>query len=128
MGQREQYRTGVYRRPPLHRRGHVRRSLAVAKPAAARATASHYLILDHPRWRRRLGLEHLPFLHPDHRRVVQASAAAGAAARLDPDPLVRVGDLPAGRTRLAGLPTRLAARPTPTALKLRIFMWLWVDL
>src|SRR5205823_11584173 len=109
VGQRGQHPPRGHRRPPLHRRLHPPRRLPVTHPPATLTPAGHHLILDHPRRRRRRTFEHLPPLHPHHRRIGKIRAAPATPTRLHPDPLIRIINLPPGHPRL----TRLLSRPTP---------------
>ena len=76
-------------------------------------------MLGHPH-RHRGQVEHLPPLHIHLRRAYQVRAAASARTGLMPQPLVRIGDLPQRRTRMPGLPARLASTPTPQRPRCRL--------
>ena len=76
-------------------------------------------MLGHPH-RHRGQVEHLPPLHIHLRRAYQVRAAASARTGLMPQPLVRIGDLPQRRTRMPGLPARLASTPTPQRPRRRL--------
>lgn len=94
-------------RPILHWRCHtLRRGTARGNPTGA--AACDELVLGDPH-RHRRQIEHLPPLHPDFRGLCQVSAAAGARARLVPQPLVRLVDQRQRRPRMSRLPARFAA-------------------
>jgi hypothetical protein len=105
--------------PVLGTPGRPGRRLAFGHRPAAGAAAGLHPVLGYVRPRRRWrGLEHLPGVHPLHRRIRQFTPAPPATGRRTLDDLVRVGHLPQRRpgrprllARLATLP--LAQRPIP---------------
>jgi hypothetical protein len=102
-------------RPILHRRHNPRRGGAAWSPT--RAATGDGLRFGHLHPHRRQ-IKHLLSLHTHLWR--QTRTADTAAARLMPQPLIRINNLRQRRPRLSGLSTWLATTRTPQRLRRRL--------